>query len=125
MFNFKLKALQTGVEGEDLAAQYLESQGLSIVERNYHTRYGEIDLIARQGDTWVFVEVKTRAYVSPLSAAEAVTRSKQKKMVGAALSFMKKRRLHEENMRFDVLTLEGETLDWIPNAFESPIPYTF
>lgn len=125
MFGIKLKALRSGVEGEDLAAQYLESQGLRILARNYRTRYGEIDLIAKDKDTWVFVEVKFRVLASPLSAIEAVTVSKQKKIVGAALSYMKKHHLHEQNLRFDVITLEAGQIDWIPNAFESPIPYTF
>ena len=114
-----------GVEGEEAAAAYLESQGLKIEGRHYQTRWGEIDLICRDRDTWVFVEVKARARASRPSAAEAITRGKQKKIVGAALSYMKKRRLKNQNMRFDVVLLEGNNVEWLRSAFEPTVAYTY
>ncbi len=117
--------LAFGVEGEEAAAAYLESQGLKVEDRHYHTRWGEIDLICRDNDTWVFVEVKARARASQPSAAEAITREKQKKIVGAALSYMKKRRLKNQNMRFDVVLLEGNGVEWLRSAFEPSVSYTY
>src|SRR5258708_5719478 len=94
-------------------------------DRHYHTRWGEIDLICRDNDTWVFVEVKTRTRASRPSAAEAITLGKQKKIVGAALSYMKKRRLKQQNMRFDVVLLEGNDVEWLRGAFEPSVAYTY
>jgi len=114
-----------GIDGEAAAARYLEGQRLKVLHQHYQTRWGEIDLICRDRDTWVFVEVKARARASRPSAVEVVTLSKQKKIVGAALSFMKQHRLKDQAMRFDVVAIEGEHLEWLPGAFEPVIPYTF
>lgn len=78
-----------GARGEDLAAAYLERRGLSIVERNFRCARGELDIIARDGDTVVFVEVKTRRTAALGSPLEAVTRSKLariRKLAGVWLS---------------------------------------
>ncbi|OGR89972.1 MAG: YraN family protein [Elusimicrobia bacterium RIFCSPLOWO2_01_FULL_59_12] len=121
----KRSALERGAEGEDAAARYLEQKGLKVVQRHYQTRWGEIDLVCRDRDTWVFVEVKTRTRTSAPSAAEALTPAKQKKIIGAALSYMKKHRLKDEAMRFDLVTLEGGFLEWFAGAFEASGPYTY
>ena len=114
-----------GVKGEDAAARYLQKQGLRVIDRHYQTRWGEIDLVCRNQDTWIFVEVKARARHSFPSAADALTPVKQRKIVGAALSYMKRRGLQNQNMRFDVITLEGDTITWFPSAFEPSIAYTY
>jgi putative endonuclease len=114
-----------GLLGEDQAAAFLKQQGLRLVSRHFQTRYGEIDLICRDKETWVFVEVKTRTRDTQPSALDAVTRRKQKKMLGAALSYMKKHRLTGENMRFDVVAIVAGNVQWIRNAFEAPSFYTF
>ena len=117
---------ETGSQGEDAAARYLEARGLTVKDRHYQTRWGEIDLICRdQDNTWVFVEVKTRTRASHPSALEAITPAKQKKIVGAALSYMKKHRLQNQNMRFDVVAIEGADVEWIAGAFEPVTAYTF
>ena len=104
MLNAKTPTAKFGDEGEALAAEYLTQQGLKVQEQHYQTRYGEIDLICRDRDgTWVFVEVKTRSRFSNPTAAEAITPAKQKKIVGTALSYMKRRGLNDEQMRFDVV----------------------
>src|SRR6185437_3918670 len=74
-----------GDRGERAAARYLRSKGLRIITRGYRTRLGEIDLIARDGDTLVFVEVKSRRRGVP---AEAVTLAKQRRLTLAALQFL-------------------------------------
>jgi putative endonuclease len=91
-----------GDRGERAAARYLRRQGLRVLARGYRTPLGEIDLIAREGDTLVFVEVKTRASGSP---AEAVTAEKQRRLTLAALRFLKEHGLLECRCRFDVVAL--------------------
>lgn len=112
-----------GRKAEDIAASYLESRGLKIVDRRYRSPMGEVDLIAREEDTWVFVEVKGRHSDDFMSAAEAVVLAKQRKLVRTALMYMKKLGLLGEAMRFDVVVIEKEIVEWIPDAFESPDDY--
>jgi len=122
----KEQAALRGSEGENLAASYLELQGLKVRERHYFTRYGEIDLICQDRDnTWVFVEVKTRTRFSNPTAAESITPAKQKKIVGCALSYMKRHGLADQQMRFDVVLLEDAMVEWIPAAFEPAVDYSF
>lgn len=123
--NPKDTARSLGAYGEADAARYLEQRGLKIVARHFQTRYGELDLICRDKDTWVFVEVKTRTRAAAISALDALTPAKQRKLIGAALSYMKKNRLTNAAMRFDVLTFEGDQVQWIPGAFEASSHYTF
>ena len=88
--------------GEDAAARYLQSRGYSIVERNYRTDLGEIDIIARQGRDLVFVEVKSRTPSDSFSPAESVTRAKRDKVVKLARLYIAQHRSQEERCRFDV-----------------------
>ena len=121
----KADSKNIGQQGEEAAAQYLKEQRLEVVERHFQTRWGEIDLICRDRETWVFVEVKTRTHQSQPSATEVITPAKQKRMIGAALSFMKKKRLTNQVMRFDVIAIEAQKIEWIPGAFEASASYTF
>lgn len=89
--------------GEDLALRYLEERGYAVIERNYRTRYGEIDLIARQGDALVFVEVKLRrgrGYGDPL---EAVIPRKQQAIRSMAEQYLAERDPEYDELRFDVI----------------------
>ncbi len=108
-----------GRKGEDRAARHLTKHGYRILERNYSTRSGEIDLIALDKETVVFVEVKTRnsdAYGAP---ELAVTPQKQERMVKAALAYIKYKKLHQVPCRFDVVAISsGDTVELIRNAFE-------
>ncbi len=109
-----------GGEGEREAARYLRKQGLRILVRSYRTPLGEVDLIAREGDTLVFIEVKTRRQGQP---AEAVTLEKQRRLTLAALRFLKEYKLLEQRCRFDVVAIvwpEGQripTVEHIRHAF--------
>ena len=105
-----------GNRGERAAAKYLRRQGLRILRRNWQTRWGEIDLIARDGDTIVFVEVKTRASGVAGDGSEAVDALKQRHLTNAALAFLKQHGLLEHRSRFDVVTLL-----WPENAREPEI----
>ncbi len=94
-----------GRKGEDLAAAFLQRQGYGILARNYRRRYGEIDIVAEEGDTLVFVEVKTRKSNRFGSAWEAVTRAKQRQISLVALDYITRHRLQKRNVRFDVVAV--------------------
>ena len=94
---------QLGDAGEDLAAAALKKQGYKILERNYVCPLGEIDLIARQGKTYVFIEVKTRQNDRFGAPQEAVNAAKQRKLRLLADYYLKQKRLGEVEMRFDVV----------------------
>jgi putative endonuclease len=111
-----------GQRGERQAARWLRRQGYRILVRGYRTPRGEIDLIARDGDTLVFVEVKTRREGEP---AEAVTPEKEQRLCLAALEFLKRHRLMEARSRFDVVALvwpeasRTPAIEHIRNAFDA------
>jgi putative endonuclease len=110
-----------GREGEDLAARFLMKQGYRILERNYRTRSGEIDLVALHDGIVVFVEVKTRTSDAFGAPELAVTPRKQQRMVKAALAYIKYRKLHQVPCRFDVVaitTTAEQEVEHIQNAFE-------
>ena len=111
--------------GEDEAVRFLEKKGLKLVERSFQTRWGEIDAIFREGDTWVFVEVKTRGRASDFPAVEAVSAAKQKRLTNAALMYMKRHRLEDCDLRFDVVIFEGDQVDWIRSAFDGSSRYSY
>lgn len=109
---------ETGARAEALAASFLEARGLTIVERNWRCRFGEIDLVMQDGATLVFVEVRLRRNTDYGGAAASVTHAKQKKLLAAARLYL----AGLANMppcRFDVVTLAGDAVtDWIRNAFD-------
>lgn len=93
----------SGAWGEDLALRYLTRRGYTLVERNYRTRYGEIDLILRQGDALVFVEVKLRRGTGFGDPVEAVTPRKQSAIRSLATQYLSDRDPDFETLRFDVI----------------------
>lgn len=112
----------TGILGEDAAAKYYRAQGYLPKAANYRTRQGEIDLIVEKNKTLVFVEVKTRAPDSLVSAAEAVTATKQHRILLAAKFYLQQIEAEPSAIRFDVVevvALNGEilSLNCIENAF--------
>ena len=117
-----MKPSALGSEGEELAAMFLERKGYGIIARNYKTPVGEIDIIARDGDTIVFVEVKTRANYSFGHPFEAVHKDKRQKMKNLALLYLKKQR-YQLPARFDVVSIirsqSGKrAIEHIVDAFE-------
>ena len=107
-----------GVAAEAMAAAFLEKRGLKIVARNYQCRLGEIDLVARDGPTTVFVEVRKRRSSAFGGAAASITASKRLKLLKAARHYMS--RLGDmPQCRFDALLIEGEPprVEWLRNAF--------
>ncbi len=97
-----------GQSGEDLACAHLQASGLRILARNYRCRGGEIDVVAREGKTVVFVEVKERAGASHGRAVEAVTAVKRRRLVRSALLYAAQNGLTESPLRFDVVAIDWE-----------------
>jgi len=114
-----------GQWGEEEAARYLEDRGLRVIDHHYRQKWGEIDLICRDKETWVFVEVKTRTRFFQPSALDAVTPRKRQRLFRAAMSYMKWKRLEGSSMRFDLVLIEARRIEWIPDAFEGPSYSTY
>lgn len=110
---------ETGRSGEDAAVQYLKKQGYSIIERNYRLRIGEVDIIARDSEYVVFIEVKTRRGGSFGSPFEAVDARKQRRIAKVALAYLQGR---DVPVRFDVVAVHldgrGFRVELLKNAFE-------
>jgi putative endonuclease len=107
----------TGKKAEDVACSFLQRNGLSLVQRNYHCRYGEIDLIMQDSETLVFVEVRYRSSIKFGSAAESVDRNKQRKLVFTANHYLQKHPTNQPT-RFDVVALSPQhEPEWVTNAF--------
>ena len=107
-----------GDPAERLAAAYLERQGLTILERNYRCRFGEIDLIAAHDATLVFVEVRARESEAFGGAAASITAAKRRRLVAAARHYLAQRRVRGA-CRFDVVLVRGRVpvIEWLTNAF--------
>jgi putative endonuclease len=110
-----------GERGERLASRHLKRQGMRVLLRGYRTEQGEIDLIARDGDILVFVEVKARRKGVP---AEAVTEEKQRRLTNVSMQFLRRYNLLEVRSRFDVIAIvwpDDRTppqIEHFRNAFE-------
>jgi len=104
---------------EALAADYLAARGLRLIARNHRCRFGEIDLVMRDGDSLVFVEVRYRGSSRFGSPAETVDRHKQRRLIAAAGHY-----LHANPSvlpcRFDVVAISGpDRIEWLQNAFNA------
>jgi putative endonuclease len=113
-----------GDEGERIAARHLKGKGYRILSRQARSRLGEIDLIARDGEVIVFVEVKSRRDQRDGSPAERVDRQKQKKLTQLALTWLKRRKLLGHPARFDVIAIRWDAenrpiIDHFQSAFEA------
>lgn len=98
---------ETGKQGEDLAVQELERRGCVILARRYRTRFGEIDIVAEEGDEVIFVEVKARRSTAFGSAAEAVPSWKQRRIAAMALDYLAFADRLNDPCRFDVVAIDG------------------
>lgn len=107
-----------GASYEALAIRYLQQNGLWILEHNFRTRFSELDVIAREEDTTVFVEVKYRRDTVKGHPLEAVGPAKQRNICRAADFYRMKHGIGEfEPMRFDVIAICGSEITWLKNAF--------
>ena len=121
MTNDRRQAL--GISGEDLACAELQRRGYAIVERRYRTRLGEIDIIAKDGLTVVFVEVKARMTQDFGGAAAAMTGWKQRRIARMAADYLARQKLHDCPCRFDVVAIDFDESEprviVYPNAFNA------
>lgn len=114
-----------GTQAEQLARQHLEARGLRWITGNFRTRRGEIDLVMRDGELLVFVEVRSRAPSRFGNAAESITAAKIRRLQAAASAYLQSRRLYNSaRCRFDVIAIEvvadrPPRIDWIKNAFST------
>jgi putative endonuclease len=112
-----------GKTGEDLACAELEQRGYEIVARRHRTRSGEIDIIAKDGPTWVFVEVKARDSHEFGDAAEAVTPFKRRRIARLAMDYVARQHLTQCPCRFDVVAIHfdagGTQIEVFQNAFDA------
>ncbi|MEX0584624.1 MAG: YraN family protein [Natronospirillum sp.] len=109
----------TGAAAEQHAAEHLEKAGLTVLARNVQCRWGEIDLILRDGNYWVFAEVKARRSQQFGGGLAAVTASKQRKLRRTAEWYLNYRKKPQQACRFDVIevNLATQEITWIRNAF--------
>jgi putative endonuclease len=117
----KADHLQHGEAAEQQAVDYLSLRGLKVVSRNFRCKVGEIDLIMREKDSLVFVEVRYRQMDDYGSALESITPSKQRKLLAAANLYLQKNRI-DQPCRFDVIAISGSPnnrINWIKNAIQS------
>lgn len=123
LISLRASSKSLGQRGEDAAARYLKRLGLRIIERSYDSPLGEIDIIAVDDRTVVFVEVKTRTTIDAGHGTEAIDATKRQRMTQAALAYLKSKRLLRTAARFDVVAVtwpEGErepVIEHYQNAF--------
>ena len=102
----RIRGPWAGAEGEDLACRHLRKAGFAILARNFRCRSGEVDVIARDGDVTVFVEVKHRRGPGHGAGHESVTFGKRRRIVRAARLYAAARGLSESPIRFDVVSID-------------------
>ncbi len=108
-----------GAAAEARACAYLERNGLICLERNMHCRVGEIDLIMRDVQELVFVEVRSRAEGALVDALSSISAHKRKRIVQATRYWLSRHSEHaDQPLRFDVVAIDGQHIHWQRNAFE-------
>jgi len=123
--------MKLGTKGEKRAAKFLKRKGYKIIQRNYRCKLGEIDIIARQSDTIVFVEVKTRQTKDFGAPQDAITAAKKNHISKVALCYIKDKNLMGQSCRFDVVAVDFSPqsrkpkIDHIENAFELSRRYIY
>jgi len=113
--------VKRGAAAEQRAAEYLQRQGLKLLQRNYRCRYGEIDLVMQEGSTVVFVEVRQRSSSDYGGAAASIAAAKQARLVTTARHYLAALRSMPP-CRFDALLLQGgedARIEWLKNAFSA------
>ena len=125
----RARHIKLGKEGEDLAEALLEKQGFKILARNYKTRLGQIDIVAKEKDTVCFVEVKTRRSADPEGLGFSLDNRKIRHLSRTALEYLKSNNLLGQPARFDVIWVinlsDGPQLNIIRNAFELDRKYSY
>jgi putative endonuclease len=100
-----LESYKLGMKGEEAAEKYLAQEGYQILEKNFHSQQGEIDIVAWDGKTLVFVEVKNYSFRSFGSPLGAIRKSKRESIIHAARTYLLKNKIKDIDCRFDVVTI--------------------
>ena len=107
-----------GQAAEDQAARYVQRAGLRVVARNWQSRTGEIDIIARDGDTLVFIEVRQRASKTFGGAAASISAAKRSKLIATAQMYLQTLPTIPP-CRFDALCFEADQVEWLKNCIDA------
>lgn len=115
---------QQGSDWENTAESFLRGRGLRTVQKNFHGRFGEVDLIMLDGPTLVFVEVRFRSNAHYGTGADSVTVTKQRRIISAARRYLQYEKQHRDRpCRFDVISIGREdgrpVMSWIRSAFDA------
>lgn len=121
----KVDNRRKGFAGEEKAADYLRDLGYKILEQNWCSAMGEVDIIALDREALVFVEVKSRQDIGYGLPQQAVNGFKQRHIIKAALGYLKSRGIVDKDVRFDVVSISGEDIELIENAFQSDGRYRY
>jgi len=113
-----------GRQAEDLAYEFLTQQGLTLLTRNYRCRMGEIDLIMREGNITVFVEVRSRGNNRFMDTVESIDSGKRAHIIATSQDYLQnQKRADKDVCRYDIVLLTGpagsEQIEWLKNAFEA------
>jgi len=117
--------INLGKRGEDISIEFLKKQGYKITERNYRCSLGEVDIIAKDKDVLCFVEVKTRKTEEYGLPEEAIGWHKQRKLARVALAYLREKKIDKQDVRFDVVSVCGERIELIKDAFIVETDYTY
>ena len=107
-----------GTEYEKIAGKYLKQQGYEVIQYNFYSPAGEIDIVAKHEGYLVFVEVKYRSNEGAGHPLEAISKLKQRSMSKGALHYLKKNHFQDASIRFDVVTILGDEIQLLQNAFD-------
>ncbi len=121
----KVDNRRKGFDGEEKAVDYLRDLGYKILEQNWRSALGEVDIIALDREALVFVEVKSRQNIGYGLPQQAVNDFKQRQIIKAALGYLKSRGIVDQDVRFDVVSISGEDIELIENAFQSDGRYRY
>jgi len=116
--------INLGRRGENISIEFLKKQGYKIMERNYRCSLGEIDIVAKDKNVLCFVEVKTRKSQEYGLPEEAVDWRKQRKLAKVALAYLKEKKVYNQDLRFDVVSVCPGDIKLIKDAFVVKIDYT-
>jgi putative endonuclease len=110
--------MKPGARAELIAAEHLQRHGLALIQSNYHCRFGEIDLILRDGETLVFAEVRQRSRNDFGGAAASIDQHKQRRLILTAQHYLASLS-RQPPCRFDAVLLDAaDNIEWVKNAFE-------
>lgn len=113
---------KVGIDAERAACAFLEKKGLTLLQKNFRTRLGEIDLIMQDNEAIVFVEVRSRSRIDYCNALDSIDDAKVKKLTNTATIFLQQKGwLEQKNARFDVIAIDMQPhhvqFEWVKNAF--------